>query len=267
VDPYARYARWQPLTPLARFLIGLLGASAVLSALQVIGIVVAPTATSVTTRINLIGSAFQDQTTPGLGGAIGGVGSLIGIGAGVVWLIWQHRGQQNLYARRMPGLRYTPGWTVGWWFVPFANLALPYLCMRELFGAAGRSGGAPRRDGRLLAWWLLYVGSLLGLIGFIPIFAEVFRGIARAPGGDPSQVVVTISASAIRAARTWSAVGALARIAAAGFASWAVWTISTREDALGTGAAPTGPGGPRVDLPARPGPPPPRPDLSGEAEE
>jgi Domain of unknown function (DUF4328) len=145
--------------------------------------------------------------------------------------------------------------------VPFANLVLPYLCMRELFGAAGAEGEAPRRDARLLAWWLLYVGSLIGLIGFIPLLAEMFRGIARAPGGDPGQVVVTISASAIRAARTWSAVGALARIAAAGFASWAVWTISTREDASGAGAAPAVPGVPGEGLPEQPGPPPPRPDL------
>ena len=31
------------------------------------------------------------------------------------------------------GLRYTPGWAVGWLFVPFANLVVPYFVFTEIW--------------------------------------------------------------------------------------------------------------------------------------
>ena len=86
---------------------------------------------------------------------------------GIFWLLWQHRAQANLTALGVQGLRFTPGWAVGWWFIPFANLAMPFLAMRELTRASASGGAGPSPPGRvdaLLAWW--WAALLLGIVLF-----------------------------------------------------------------------------------------------------
>jgi Domain of unknown function (DUF4328) len=265
-DPYARYARWEPLTPLARSVIAALVLSAALAALELVALAVAPAPVSVSGTMDVIAPRLQEQLATGLGSGLGSLVSLAQLATGVLWLVWQHRAQSDLYARRVPGLRYTPGWAVGWWFVPFANLVMPLVCMRELFGAtATGSGQRVRRDWRLPAWWGLYLCGIVALVGFVPLFADFFRSaVSQSATSDPRQIVVTISADAIRRARVWSGIGQATRIAAAGFAAWIVWTISTREDA-GLGSVVRSAGG-ATDAgsfgdPSLPPPPPPRPDL------
>jgi uncharacterized BrkB/YihY/UPF0761 family membrane protein len=40
---------------------------------------------------------------------------------GLAWFIWLHRAVANARSLGVP-TECTPGWAVGWWFVPFANL-------------------------------------------------------------------------------------------------------------------------------------------------
>jgi hypothetical protein len=48
----------------------------------------------------------------------------------------------------------TPGWSVGWFFVPFANLVKPYEGVKQTWRASHRSGGLPEDAGsQLLPWW------------------------------------------------------------------------------------------------------------------
>jgi len=51
----------------------------------------------------------------------------------VVFCMWLHRAYQNLPAlgNPRPGLQYSPRWAVGSFFVPFANLIIPYRAVRE----------------------------------------------------------------------------------------------------------------------------------------
>ena len=51
----------------------------------------------------------------------------------VTFLIWLHRAHSNLGALRAENLEFTPGWAVGWWFIPFANLVKPYQAVREVW--------------------------------------------------------------------------------------------------------------------------------------
>ena len=87
---------------------------------------------------------------------------------GIVWLVWQHRGQANLVAARVTGLRFTPGWAVGWWFVPFANLVKPFQAMRELWKASGgEENWGHSRTWSLIGWWWAawLTAGVLGRIG------------------------------------------------------------------------------------------------------
>lgn len=48
------------------------------------------------------------------------------------FLIWEYRAFNNLSVLRARNLEFSPGWAVGWWFVPFANLVKPFQVVREL---------------------------------------------------------------------------------------------------------------------------------------
>ena len=78
--------------------------------------------------------------------------------------IWLHRAHTNLrdYGYEV---EYTPGWAVGWYFIPIANLFKPFQAMRELWtashGVGDRFGG--EAPGNLGLWWGTWiVGNILG---------------------------------------------------------------------------------------------------------
>jgi hypothetical protein len=86
----------------------------------------------------------------------------------VVWLIWQHQATANLWARGVTGLRITPGWAVGSWFIPLLNLAMPLVAMREL----DRRSRTDAASSPLLGWWwAAWLGASLapaiGIVAFV----------------------------------------------------------------------------------------------------
>ena len=92
-----------------------------------------------------------------------GVLDILALVTGVLWLVWQHRAQSNLRALGAADLRFTPGWAVGWWLIPVANFAMPYLTTRELLKASDPTAGAvdwkTRPTGSLLPlWWAAWLG-------------------------------------------------------------------------------------------------------------
>lgn len=106
---------------------------------------------------------------------------VVGIGAILAWLMWQHRSQANVRALGAGDLKFTPGWAVGWWFIPFANVVQPFRAMRELWKASDPDAGAVDWKGRpstplLPAWW---TGWLLRL------FVFPFLAFGAASGENP----------------------------------------------------------------------------------
>lgn len=51
----------------------------------------------------------------------------------VLFLVWLYRAHSNLYALMPTHLEFSSGWTVGWWFIPFANLVKPFQAVREVW--------------------------------------------------------------------------------------------------------------------------------------
>jgi hypothetical protein len=82
---------------------------------------------------------------------------------GIVWLVWQHRSQANLHAARLRELDYTPGWSVGWWLIPFASLVKPFQTVRELWKASsGDESWWQNKTWSLIGWWwALWIGMLV----------------------------------------------------------------------------------------------------------
>jgi Domain of unknown function (DUF4328) len=154
----------------------------------------------------------------------------------IAWLVWQYRAHANLHALRVPGLRFTPGWAVGWWLIPIANLWKPFQTMRELWKASGSLGdrqGLPTWP--VIGWWWAswIVANLIGRIVF---------GLLR---NEPETV------DALIAANGWIIAGEIVTILAAVLAILIVRDVVRRQSEM--------PDRSMAPLEA----PPPRPDVPG----
>ncbi len=77
------------------------------------------------------------------------------IGCIVIVAMWIHRAHASLLEAGHSDLEFTPGWAVGWYFIPIANLFKPFQAMKELwntsFGLTNDFGGEAPFD--LKVWW------------------------------------------------------------------------------------------------------------------
>ena len=97
--------------------------------------------------------------------------SLVGgltIAVFVLTIVWQWRLAKNHELLGRPGTTFGPGWAIGAWFIPIANLVLPFLQFRDLWKGsdAGLPRGSPdwkrQSTGALLwVWWGLFVASVV----------------------------------------------------------------------------------------------------------
>lgn len=77
----------------------------------------------------------------------------------VLLLVWMWRVAKNaeLAGRARP--RFAPGWTIGGWFIPLANLVIPVLVMQDLWRGSDPSVARGDPDWRraagsgLVGWW------------------------------------------------------------------------------------------------------------------
>ena len=74
-------------------------------------------------------------------------------------LIWAYGASRNLEVLGALGQRFSPGWVVGWWFIPIFNLFRPYQVVAEIWrGSDPEMVGEPVNWKRgptsaLLGWW------------------------------------------------------------------------------------------------------------------
>ncbi len=153
----------------------------------------------------------------------------------VVWLIWQHRAHANLRALGTE-LEYSPGWAVGFWLIPIANLWKPFQVNRELWKASGDvNDWRSQRTWPVLGWWWASWISA-GVLGRV---AAAARESAETPMEIRSADIVDLLSTAVV-------------VASAVLAILLVRSVIERQDRLAAAV-------PHVPTPP---PPPPRPDAS-----
>jgi hypothetical protein len=89
------------------------------------------------------------------------------IASAVFFLMWFHRVYRNLPALGAAGLKFTPAWAVGYWFIPFLNLVRPVQAASEIWRASdpglNEAWGTAwqRRGGSALVgfWWAFWLIS------------------------------------------------------------------------------------------------------------
>ena len=90
---------------------------------------------------------------------------------------WIYRVDSNAHA--VGGeMSITPGWAVGWYFVPLANLAMPYQAMREAWDSSHEAAAMEdERDSPLLPlWWGLWL-----VTNIVSNFAALCGGLESTP--------------------------------------------------------------------------------------
>ena len=124
-------------------------------------------------------------------GLVALVSSGVSLFASVLFLVWTHHAALNVRAFGREGLAFTPGWCVGWWFVPVASMWKPYQALKELWRASdpdaldtGSTQAWQLRETPALfpVWWGSYLAS--GFIGAAGGAAVAIAGLH----GEPSAV-------------------------------------------------------------------------------
>jgi hypothetical protein len=149
--------------------------------------------------------AFGDElkSTKDLGALLlvgaAGLGVLLSlVGAAVFFLFWIHRASSNLRGLGRVGMRTTPGWCVGGYFVPILNLFQPMQSMKEIWQASDPQavqGSWFASDSTPLVgiWWAAWM-----LTGVIGVFAFFVRGDPSSEGSiglasDLTRAIATVA--------------------------------------------------------------------------
>ena len=93
---------------------------------------------------------------------------------GIMILMWIFRANKNVRALGATNMRFSAGWSVGWYFIPLLTLWKPYQAMKEIFVKSAEldSGTELRYRSLLPIWWTLWIIS--EVIGRI-ILKNTFR--------------------------------------------------------------------------------------------
>jgi len=81
-------------------------------------------------------------------------------------VFWVFRANKNARAVSTQALEYSPGWAVGWFFVPIASLWKPYQAMVEIYKASRtpHDWRSAKAATLVTGWWCLQViGNILAI--------------------------------------------------------------------------------------------------------
>ena len=91
------------------------------------------------------------------------IGILIFLVTAVTFLRWVHRANKNSHGFGAADMRFTPGWCVGYYFIPILNLFRPYQCMKEIHQVSQDpvNWKAQKASSMVSQWWALWILSMI----------------------------------------------------------------------------------------------------------
>lgn len=109
-------------------------------------------------RNNLGTDPFLDEGPAGI--AFGGAFALVGllqlgglIASIILMSMWTFRAMKNLHLAGAPEVSMSPGWAVGWHFIPFANLWKPFEGILQIWRGSMAQAGRPVKVAAHVGWW------------------------------------------------------------------------------------------------------------------
>ncbi len=97
----------------------------------------------------------------------------------VLFCVWLYRANRNARALGATGMRFTPGWSVGWFFIPIMHWFRPYQATREIYRASDPDADAINWVSSptpvfLGLWWAFWIiAGMLGCIEFFLVFRDL----------------------------------------------------------------------------------------------
>lgn len=88
---------------------------------------------------------------------------------GILFLKWIYRANYNARRLGASGMKFTPGWSIGWYFVPIVSLWKPYQAMKEIWKASKNPIDWQNQHGNaILPWWWFFwiVSNFVGCVSF-----------------------------------------------------------------------------------------------------
>ena len=87
----------------------------------------------------------------------------------VMTLIWTFRASKNAAFMDLYPNRIRPGWAVGWYFIPFANLWKPFEAIKEIWNSSFSPALAPNAPATAAVgfWWAAHVSNNIFEMGLL----------------------------------------------------------------------------------------------------
>jgi DNA-directed RNA polymerase subunit RPC12/RpoP len=89
--------------------------------------------------------------------------------SGALILKWIYLANKNVRVLGATNMMYTPGWSIGYYFMPFTNLWKPYQAMKEIWKASlDPKNWNDQTNPAILRWWWFFwlFSSLFGNVAF-----------------------------------------------------------------------------------------------------
>lgn len=124
--------------------------------------------------------------------ALGYLAALLACYVLVGWWIYRTNANAQSFGS---GLSITPGWSVGWFFVPFANLVMPFQGVKEVWQESHEAAGwLEALESPLLGWWWgLWIA--MNIVSNIAGFAGPYQ-----PGATQGALMLEAVAAALSVA-------------------------------------------------------------------
>jgi hypothetical protein len=124
-----------------------------------------------------------------------GVATLV---TSVCFLIWLYRANANVRALGADDMMGSPGLGVAWFFIPLANLFMPYMTVRDVWRASARPRDwqGESAAATILLWWIAWLAA--GIMGIIVFQMELANGFK--PTSEAGQLSLIADLSFVAAA-------------------------------------------------------------------
>jgi heme/copper-type cytochrome/quinol oxidase subunit 2 len=142
---------------------------------------------------------------------LGIVEGLVTLVALVAFFVWFYRANKNLRALGATELSFTPGWSVVWWFIPIANIWMPYKATVEIAKASDPSVGSTDRLTRrqmksprlILVWWLFSILSLFVFFAIAFASAGLWASLSQDELESTGALVIELGSASVSAVSLW----------------------------------------------------------------
>lgn len=141
------------------------------------------------------------------------------LATGILFLVWFCRAYRNLPALGARDLMATPGWAVGWFFVPIACLFRPFQVATEIWKASDPAvPGTDKSSRDAMPTW-----SILGLWWFAWLISEVMDRVSMQATIHPDMSNAAMASQIL-------AISSVLNMVAAVFALLVVRSITQRQE-------------------------------------